>query len=111
MGLGGEMGDARETVFVEQAAHQIGVADVALDENDAAIGDQRFEAADVGGVGHGIDHDQPVGGPRGAPRMHEILADEAGASGDQNPLHRKLGHLASEATRGAMYQNRSQRRA
>ena len=30
MGFGGEMHDARETVFVKQAAHQIGVTDIAL---------------------------------------------------------------------------------
>ena len=96
MGLGGEMGDAGEAVFIEQAAHQIRVSDVALDEGDAAIGDQRLEAADVGGIGHGIDHDQPVGGPRGAPRMHEVLADKAGAAGDQNALHPHLGLARNE---------------
>ncbi len=90
VGLGGEMGDTGEAVFIEQAAHQIRVSDVALDEGDAAIGDQRLEAADVGGIRHGIDHDQAVVGPCGTPRMHEVLADKAGASGNQNPLHPNL---------------------
>ena len=87
MGLRGEMSDAREFVLVEQAPHQRRIADVALDELDAAIRDQRFEAADIGRVGHGVDDDQPVGRPRRAPRMHQVLADETRAAGDQNALH------------------------
>ena len=81
------MQHAREAVLVEQALHQRGIADVAPDEGDFAASDQRLEAADIGGIGHGIDHDQPVGGPRRTPAMHQILADEAGASGDQNAVH------------------------
>ena len=88
MGFGGEVGDARELVLVEQPPHQRRIADVALDELNAAVGDQRFEAPDVGRVGHRIDDGQPVVGARGAPRMHEVLADETRASGDQNALHR-----------------------
>ena len=77
MRLRGQMRDAGEFVLVEQPPHQRGIADVALDELDAAIGDQRLEASDVGRIGHGIDDDQPVGRPRGAPRMHQVLADES----------------------------------
>ena len=111
MRLGGEMRHAGKLVFVEQALHQRCVADVALHELDGAIGNQRLQAADIGRISHGIDHGQAVGRPRGPPCMHQVLADKARAAGDQYAVHRKLGHLASEATRGAMYQNRSQRRA
>ena len=86
----GKMGDAGELVFVEQPPHQRRVPDVALDEQDASIGDQRFEAADIGGIGHRVDDDQPVGRPRGAPCVNQVLADEARAAGDQNALHRNL---------------------
>jgi len=44
-------------------------------ELDAAICDQRLEASNIGRIGHGVDHDQPVGRPRRAPRMYQILAD------------------------------------
>ncbi len=89
MRLRGQMRHAGEFVLVEQTMHQRGVADVALDELDAAIGDQRLEASYVGRIGHGVDHDQPVGRPRGAPRMHQVLADKSRAARDQNALHWK----------------------
>ena len=54
----------------------------------AAIGDDGLEATDVGGVGHGIDHGQPVSRSRGTPRMHQVLADKARTARDQNVLHR-----------------------
>ncbi len=82
MRLGGEMRNAREPVLFEQATHQGRVADVALDELDAAAGDERFEASDVGCIGHRVDNDQLVGRPRCAPRMHEVLADKTRAAGD-----------------------------
>ena len=85
------MRHAGKFVFVEQALHQRRIADVALHELDAAIGDQRLQAADIGRIGHGIDHDQAVGRPRGAPCVHQVLADEARAAGDQNALHRTSG--------------------
>ena len=88
MGFGGEMGDAREFMLVEQPAHQRRIPDVAPDEQDAAIGDQGLEASDVRRVGHGIDDNQPVLGARRAPGMHEVLTDETRAAGDQNALHR-----------------------
>ena len=88
MRLGGKMRHAGKFLFVEQTLHQRRVADVALHERDAAIGDQRLQAADIGRIGHGIDHRQAVVGPGGAPRMHEVLADESRAAGDQNALHR-----------------------
>ena len=84
------MGDAGEFVLLEQPPHQRRIPDVALDEQDAAIGDQRLEAAEIGGIGHRIDDDQPVGRPRGAPRVHQVLADKAGAAGDQNASHPNL---------------------
>ena len=88
MRLGGEMRHAGKFAFVEQALHQRRVADVALHELDTAIGNQRLQAADIGRIGHGIDHGQVVGRPRGSPRMHQVLADEARAARDQNALHR-----------------------
>jgi hypothetical protein len=90
VGLGCQMDNAREPVFLEQAAHQIRVADIALDENNAAVGDQGLEAADIGRIGHGVDHDHAVGRPRPAPGVHEILADETGTPRDQNALHPNL---------------------
>src|SRR5689334_10988499 len=87
MGFGSEMQHAREAVLVEQALHQRWVADVALDEGDLAPRDQRLKAADIGGIGHGVDDDQAVVWARRAPGMHQILADETGASGDQNAVH------------------------
>ena len=60
MGFGGEVGDAREFMLVEQPPHQRRIPDVALDELNAAIGDQRLQASDVGRVGHGVDDGQPV---------------------------------------------------
>jgi hypothetical protein len=42
MRLGGQMRDAEKFVFVEQALHQRRVADIALHELDAAIGNQRL---------------------------------------------------------------------
>ena len=106
MGLGGEMQHAREAVLVEQALHQRGIADVALDEGDLAAADQRLQAADVGGIGHGVDHDQAVGGSRRAPGMHQILADETGASGDQNAVHARpllVGRLSAPIPKFALY--------
>ena len=87
MGFGSKVRDASEPVLVEQASHQCGVADVALDELNAAIGDKELEALEIGRIGHVVDHDQPVAGPRGSPCMHQILADEACATGDENAVH------------------------
>ncbi len=64
MGLGGEMEHARETVLVEQAPHQRGVADVALDEVKAAVRYQGLEAADIGRVSQRVDDDHAVFGTR-----------------------------------------------
>ena len=97
MRLRGKMGDAGEFVFLEQPPHQRRIPDVALDEQDAAIGDQRFKAAEIGGIGHRIDDDQPVGRPRGAPCVNQVLADEAGTAGDQNALHLNLWVVSAPA--------------
>ena len=68
----GDIGDAAlmRQLFDEQTLHQRGVADVARYELDAAIGNQRLQAADIGRIGHGIDHGQAVGRPRRPPCMH-----------------------------------------
>ena len=87
MGFGGQMDDTHEFMLVEQPPHQRRIPDIALDEQDAVIRDQRFKTSQVCRVGHGIDDDQPVVGTRRAPRMHKVLADETGASGDQNAMH------------------------
>jgi hypothetical protein len=88
MRLGSQMCDAYETMLLEQPPHQRRIPDIAFDEQDAAIGDQRFEASGVRRLPHGIDDDQPVVRVRRAPCMHKVLADETRAAGDQNALHR-----------------------
>ncbi len=82
-----EVGHPRKSMLVKQAAHQTGVGDVAFDEPDAVIRDQRFEASDIGGIGHRIDDDELVRRSCGPPGVHEVLADKARAAGDQNVLH------------------------
>ena len=99
MRLGGEVQHARKRMFLEQALHQTRVADVALDEGDAAVGDQRLEAADVGGIGQRVEDHHAVVGTRRTPSMHQVLADEAGAPGDQNAMHGRL--LAGGAAVGS----------
>src|SRR5262245_39439656 len=90
MRLGGQMRDAAETMFVEQAADQRGVVDVALDESDAPLGNKRLDAAQIGRIGDGVDDYQPIGGSRGAPGMQQVLADETGAAGNQDSMHQNL---------------------
>src|SRR5215470_2094271 len=55
MRLGGQMRNAAETMFVEQAADQCGVVDVALYKSDALPGNKRLDAAQIGRIGDGVD--------------------------------------------------------
>jgi hypothetical protein len=96
MRLRGQMRDPREFILLKQPPHQRGIPDVALDEHDAAVGNQGLQASNVGGVGQGIDDDQPVGRARGAPGVHQVLPDEARTPGNQNALHPSLSGQLTE---------------
>ena len=82
MRLRSQMRHARELVLFEQPLHQRRITNVAIDELDAAVGNQRLEASYVGRIGHCVDHHQPIRRSRGAPCMREVLPDEAGAARD-----------------------------
>src|SRR5436305_838053 len=108
MGLRGKMGNAGDCMLFEQPADQRRIPDIALDEVNAAVGDQRLEAAQIRRIGHRIDHDEAVLRSRGAPRVHQILSDETGAAGYKNALHQRLLPSTGPKTgRGVMYQSKN----
>ena len=70
-----------------QFRHQVGVGDVALDERDRVLDfGQRLAPA---GVGQGVENRHVVLGIFAHRAVHEVGADEAGASGDEKSHERK----------------------
>jgi len=74
--LGSEMGDARESMLLKTAAHQVGVTDVAPDEGYVVRRRSAPRGLGIGRVGHGVDYDQAVVGPREGATHARDLADE-----------------------------------
>ena len=83
MALGGKVQTSARAVLGEQAVDQRAVTDVALDEVVARIALQAGQVRQVAGIGHRIEVDDGlVAGLE--PVEHEVAADEAGTTGDEN---------------------------
>src|ERR1022692_367301 len=82
-----------DLVLREQCAHGRLVADVAAHEQIARIALETGEVFDVAGIGQRIEHDHPARIAARQPMTHEIRADEAGPTGDQDVM-RVVAHRA-----------------
>ncbi len=93
VGFGGEM--HHRVGLGDQLGNQLGVGDVALHQPDG-IGDVGERLAPAG-VGHGVEHRDRVVGVLAYGAVHEIGADEPGATGDQQPHgQRPLAEVLAE---------------
>src|SRR5205814_8034920 len=84
----GEVHDRIDTLALENVAHQVAIANVALHEAESLVLRHRFEARQVAGVGEGIEADDLVGRMMLRPELDEIAADESGGSCYKDLTHR-----------------------
>lgn len=73
-----------ERSVAQQRKHAIAFADVAMFELD---GGYSVEVGAVAGVGERVEHDDDVVWMALTPATHEVYADEAGATGDEQTSH------------------------
>jgi hypothetical protein len=86
MGLGGKVDHGVHGIVREQAAHQVPVADIALDEDMAGIARQGGQGVQIAGVGQLVQVDDlDVRLPQ--QEVDKIAPDEAGATGNQDGFH------------------------
>ncbi len=81
--LRGEIDDRARPMQGEQRVDARAVADVAADEDVPRVAPERFQAAEVAGVGELVEIDDGLGRAR-QPFQNEVGADEAGSAGDEN---------------------------
>jgi len=81
--LGGEVEHGARLVRSQQLRHQLGVVDVALDENVPCIAAQAVEVAQIAGVGELVEVDDGLV-LLCQPLQHEVGADEARSAGNQD---------------------------
>src|SRR5690606_34330401 len=96
--LGGEVHDL--VVLGREVAHQLRVADVALDEGEPRIAGDLVQVGRVARVGEGVQHRHLPGSVAGQQRAHAMGADESGAPGYQNSHDALLFRLILSAVRG-----------
>ena len=92
VGLGGEVHDG--VVVGDERLDHGRVGDVAHHQAHP-VGGELLERRRAGGVGHLVEHRDAGVGVRDEV-VHEVRADEAGAAGDENPIH------APQSRRGAV---------
>ena len=80
--LGSKVEYCPRLVLQEQAADQVEVADITLDEDMPGVAAQGREVLEVARVGKRVEIDHRLVRP-GKPVEYEIAADEAGTAGDQ----------------------------
>src|SRR6185437_10892275 len=81
------------------------IADVASNEPQLRALLDRLETGEIAGVGQRIEHYHTLAGVGIQPIMDEVGANEAGAAGDEQPMHweslsvRRAGACANERER------------
>ena len=86
--LGGKVDDVIEIVLLEQAFHQLLVADIALHEHMAGVALHVLQVFQIAGVGQLIQIDQQDLRVLFEHIMHKVGTDKTGAAGDQIFFHR-----------------------
>ena len=87
MALGRKMDDAVYPVVADDAAHQLQVGDVALDERIVRPVFDVLEVCQVAGVGQFVKVDDVIFGIFFDKETHYVRSDESGASGDKYITH------------------------
>jgi hypothetical protein len=85
MTLGREVHDGTRTAASQKIAHQFSVSDVSMYEGVPRIGRNRYQIAEIPGVGKlvKIHHRSSIGRE---PLQNEVGTNKAGSSGHQNGL-------------------------
>src|ERR1035438_4792099 len=82
-------------VFLDQRPSQLQVLDI-TDHQFYPV--QTFDLLGIGGIGELVQHDNAVIGMVAMPVMHQVAADEPGATGDEDGFR----HLRSPGKRRGM---------
>ena len=94
MALGGEVRHPGGLVFAEDHLERGPVGDVRAHEVEARQGLEVAQALEAAGVGQLVDH-HDARRARREHQAHEVRADEAGASGDEDAIHGQPSPAAS----------------
>ena len=84
MGLGGEVDDAVDVLFLEELQDAVEIADVEADETVVRAVLDVLQVREVAGVGQFVEVDDPVLRVFVHEEPHDVRADETGAAGDDN---------------------------
>ncbi len=90
MALGGKVDNIIEIILLEQAFHQLLVADIALHEHMTGVALHVLQVLQVACVGQLIQVDQQDLRVFLEHIMHKVGADKTGAAGDQIGFHRSV---------------------
>ncbi len=101
MALGGEMDDRVDRMIGNDAADQLGIADVADDELD--LGDV-IEVGAIARIGERIEHHDLVVRRDAAPVMHEVRPNKTRAARDDQICHASAFAFPSDRRRRALRQ-------
>lgn len=84
MAFSGKMDDARDVVFFEEFANELGIADVTFDRHEVWHLFLSVKSAARARVGERIQINQTIVRVGACKVRHEIGSDKSGAAGDEN---------------------------
>ena len=88
MALGGKVDDVIEIILLEQAFHQLLIADIALHKHMAGVALHVLQVFQIAGVGQLIQIDQQDLRLLFEHIMHKVGTNKTGAAGDQIGFHK-----------------------
>ena len=106
MAFSGKMDDARDVVFFEEIANELGIADVTFDRHDVWHLFLSVKSAARTRVGERIQVDQTIVWVGACKVRYEIGSDKSGAAGDENAFFKHGKNLPSMPSANAAAQLR-----